>query len=108
MVPYFQILGGGNKLTQELAFPQQEAYLDNLAKSTGSAPPDHSQYTQQFDHNGLAMAVGGGLDVHLNQAVSVRLIRLEYMRSWADSLPGFASPTGLQVKAGIAVRMGTW
>jgi hypothetical protein len=108
LVPYFQILGGGNKLTQELAFPQEEVYLNNLAKSTGSAPPDHSQYTQQFEHNGFAMAVGSGLDVHLNPALSLRLIGLEYMRSWAVGLPGFASPKGLQVKAGIAVRMGNW
>jgi hypothetical protein len=108
VVPYFQILGGGNKLTQELAFPQEEAYLVNLANKTGSAPPDHSQYTQQFEHNGFAMAVGGGLDVNLNQALSLRLIGLEYTRSWAAGLPGFASPRGLQVKAGIVVRMGTW
>jgi hypothetical protein len=108
LVPYFQILGGGNKLTQELAFPQEEAYLVNLANRTGSAPPDHSQYTQQFEHNGFAMAVGSGLDVHLNQALSLRLIGLEYTRSWAAGLPGFASPRGLQVKAGIAVRMGNW
>ncbi len=108
LVPYFQILGGGNKLTQELAFPQEEAYLNNLAKSKGSAPPDHSLYTQQFEHNGFAVAVGSGLDVHLNPALSLRLIGLEYMRSWAAGLPGFASPKGLQVKAGIAVRMGNW
>jgi hypothetical protein len=108
LIPYFQVLGGGNKLTQELAFPQQEAFFNNLAKSTGSAPPDHSQYTQQFEHNGFAMAAGSGLDVHLNQALSLRLIGLEYLRSWAVGLPGFASPKGLQVKAGIVVRMGTW
>ena len=28
LVPYFQVLFGGNKLTQELVFPQQESYLD--------------------------------------------------------------------------------
>ncbi len=108
VVPYFQILAGGNKISQELEFPQEEAYLVNLANKTGSAPPDHSQYTQQFGHSGFAFAVGSGLDVRFNQALSMRLIGLEYTRSWAAGLPGFASPNGLQVKAGIVVRMGTW
>jgi len=108
MVPYFQILAGGNKLTQELTFVQQEAYLVGLAKSTGSAPPDPSQYTQQFERNGFAVAVGSGVDIHFNRALGLRLIGLEYMRSWAGGLPGFASPQGFQVKTGVVLRMGNW
>ena len=108
LVPYFQILAGGNKITQELIFPDQEAYLDGLAKSTGSDPPDHNQYTRQFEHDGFAVAVGTGLDLHFNRALGFRLIGLEYVRSWAHDLPGFTSPNGFQVKAGVVLRMGTW
>jgi len=108
LVPYFQVLAGGNKLTQELMFPEEEAYLNGLAKSNGSAPPDHSQYTQQFERDGFAIAAGIGLDFHFNRALGFRLIGLEYMRSWADGLPGFASPNGFQLKTGIVLRMGTW
>jgi hypothetical protein len=108
LVPYFQILAGGNKITQELIFPNQEAYLDGLAKSTGSDPPDHNLYTRQFEHDGFAMAVGTGLDIHFNRALGFRLIGLEYVRSWAHDLPGFTSPNGFQVKAGVVLRMGTW
>jgi len=108
VAPYFQILAGGNKLTQELTFVQQEAYLVGLAKSTGSAPPDPSQYTQQFERNGFAVAVGSGVDIHFNRALGLRLIGLEYMRSWAGGLPGFESPQGFQVKTGVVLRMGNW
>jgi len=108
LVPYFQILAGGNKLTQELMFPRQEAYLNALATSTGSAPPDHSEYTQQFERNGFAIAVGSGLDFHFNRALGFRLIGLEYVRSWTGGMPGFESQNGFQVKAGMVLRMGNW
>jgi len=108
LVPYFQILAGGNKVTQELIFPDQEAYLNGLAKSTGSPPPDYNQYTRQFEHDGFAMAAGIGLDIHFNRALGFRLIGLEYVRSWTYDLPGFASPNGFQLKTGIVLRMGTW
>jgi hypothetical protein len=108
LVPYFQTLAGGNKITQELIFPQQEAYLDGLATSTGSPPPDHNQYTKQFEHNGFALAVGTGLDLHFNRALGFRLFGLEYLHSWTEGLPGFTHPNGFQIKAGVILRMGTW
>ncbi len=108
LVPYFQILAGGNKITEELMFPQEEATLVALAKSTGSTPPEHSQYTQQFEHNGFAVAVGTGLDFHFNRALGFRLIGLEYVRSSTGGLPGFESANGFQVKAGMVLRMGNW
>jgi hypothetical protein len=107
LVPYVQVLFGGNKLTQELMFPAAEAYLDGLAKSTGSAPPDHQQYTQQFEVDGFALAAGMGLDLHFNRALAFRF-GLEYMRSWINDLNGFAAPNGPQVKAGVVLHMGTW
>jgi hypothetical protein len=108
LVPYFQVLTGGNKVTQELKFPQREAYLVGLAKSTGSDPPDPSQYTQLSEHNGFAVAVGSGVDLNFNHALGLRLIGLEYLRSWTGGLPGFASPNGFQLKTGVVLRMGTW
>lgn len=44
LVTYVQVLFGGNKLTQELVFPQQESYLVGLSKIDGSEPPARSQY----------------------------------------------------------------
>lgn len=108
LVPYFQILFGGNKLTQELVSPQQEAYLTGLAQISGSDPPDHSQYTKEFEHDGFAFAAGMGLDFNFNRALAFRLLAVDYTRSWANDLNGFASPQGFQFKTGLVLHMGTW
>ena len=106
LVPYAQVLFGGNKLTQESTVPQAAAYLDGLAKS--AAPTDPSQYTQQFEHDGFAMAAGTGLDLNFHPALALRLIGVEYMRSWTEGFQDFASPNGFQVKTGIVLHMGNW
>jgi len=108
LVPYFQVLFGGNKLTQELVSPQQEAYLTGLAKSTGAEPPERSQYTQEFEHDGFAFAAGMGLDFNFNRALAFRLLAVDYTRSWANDLNGFTSPQGFQFKTGLVLHMGTW
>ncbi|MDP9113121.1 MAG: hypothetical protein M3O20_05505 [Acidobacteriota bacterium] len=108
LIPYFQVLFGGNKLTQELVFPQQESYLVGLSKINGSEPPDHSQYTQQFESDGFAFAVGMGLDYSFNRALALRLVGVDYTRSWARGLNDFTSPQGFQFKTGLVLHMGTW
>jgi len=106
-VPYFQVLIGGNKLTQERMFPEKEAALSLLAESTGAPPPAHEMYTQQYERDGFAVAAGTGLDLHFNRALGFRLIAVEYTHSWINDLNGFA-PRGFQVKTGMVLRMGTW
>ena len=108
LVPYFQILFGGNKLTQELVFPQQEAYFVGLAKSSGADTPPRSLYTQEFEHDGFAFAAGMGLDFNFNRALAFRLLAVDYTRSWANDLNGFTSPQGFQFKTGLVLHMGTW
>lgn len=107
VVPYFQLLFGGNKLTEELMDPDQEAYLINMAKTTGMLP-DHSQYTQQFERDGFAMAAGMGLDFNFNRALAFRLVGVEYTRSWISDLNGFSASHGFQLKTGVVLHMGTW
>jgi len=102
-VPYAQILAGGNKLTQELMLPKLKAAL-----SSASALADHDQYTRQFEADSFTYAAGTGMDLNLNRALAVRLVNLEYTRSWVRELNGFKAPNGLQIKAGIVLRMGTW
>lgn len=108
LVPYVQVLFGGNKLTQERMFPQQEAYLTGLSRITGSAPPDHNQYTQQFESDAFAIAAGIGLDYNFNRALAFRLVGVDYTRSWASDLNGFTAPQGLQFKTGLVLHMGNW
>lgn len=108
LVPYFQVLFGGNKLTQELVSPQQEAYLTGLSKSMGSDPPEHNQYTQEFERDGFAFAAGMGLDFNFNRALAFRLVAVDYTRSWTNDLNGFTAPQGFQFKTGLVLHMGTW
>lgn len=86
--PYLQVLGGGNKITQQSSLP-------------GRAVED-------VDTHGFAFAAGAGLDYRLNEAVTFRLGGGEYTRAWVHSLPGFPAPNGLQFRAGVVLRMGTW
>ena len=108
-IPYVQLLTGGNKLTTEEMFPAKKAALEAGARMSGARNPvDHSEYTNQDESNGLAIAVGTGLDYKVNRAIAVRLASVEYTRSWARQLRGTAPPTGFQVTAGVVLRMGTW
>ena len=108
LFPYLQALVGGNKLTQELMFPDQETTLVRAALANGTAPPDHCQYTRQFEVDGFALAAGGGLGFRFNRALTMRIAELEYTRSWIKGLPGFSAPNGLQFSTGIVLSMGTW
>jgi hypothetical protein len=107
-VPYVQVLFGGNKLTQELMFPEKKSYFEALARSLGSTPPDRSQYTQQFERNGFSAAAGFGLDFHFNRALAFRFLSLEYSRCWINDMNGFAPPNGLQFKTGLVLHVGSW
>ena len=108
VVPFAQVLFGGNKVTQELMFPAEKASLQQLAQRTGSPPPTHDQYTQQFEVDGLAIAAGIGLDFKFNRALAFRIVDLEYTHSWMNELNGFAARNGLQVKMGLVLHMGNW
>jgi hypothetical protein len=101
LVPYWQFLAGGSKVTQELLIPE-------LSASNGDVPPDHGTYTRQFEHDGFAIAGGMGLDLHYNRAMALRLIEVDYTRSWVNGLDGFGAPHGFQLKMGFVLHLGTW
>jgi hypothetical protein len=108
VVPYAQMLFGGNKVSQELMFPAQKASLQQLAQNAGLPAPNHDQYTQQFEVDGLAMAAGIGFDFKFNRALAFRIVELDYTHSWMKELNGFAAPNGPQVKMGLVLHMGNW
>lgn len=106
--PYLQVLAGGSKATQELMMPELKAELERQASRTGGPVPDATEYTRQFDTAGYAISAGAGLDLHLNQAFAIRLASVDYTRAWIQPMPGFAAPGGIQLKFGVALRVGTW
>jgi hypothetical protein len=99
LVPYFQVLFGGNKLTQELVLPNQQSR---------TPVDDTSLARRQFERDGFAMAAGMGLDLNFNRALAFRLIGVEYTRSWTNELNGFSAAHGFQLKTGVVLHMGTW
>jgi hypothetical protein len=106
--PYFQVLGGGSKVTQELFMPELKAALEKSVRSTSPSLIDHSLYTRLFETAGPALVAGAGVDYQLNNAFSIRMLSVDYTKAWVRDLPGFASPNGIQVKAGLVLHTGTW
>jgi hypothetical protein len=107
LVPYAQVLFGGNKVTQELMFPQEKALL--YEQTPADAPlPKHDSYTRQFESDSFAMSAGAGLDLNVNRALGLRLIAVEYLHTWVSDLNGFPPPHGIQLKMGLLVHMGNW
>jgi hypothetical protein len=111
LVPYVQVLLGGNKLTQQLIFPARKVVIEELPVSTLSNEPAgwaYQQYSQQFERDGFAVSPGIGLDLKFNRALAFRLFDLEYTHSWAAEVSGFHAPNGLQIKTGVVLHMGNW
>jgi hypothetical protein len=99
---------GGTKLTQELIYPELKQQLDLTAEQTGGLRPRHSAYSQHWETNGFAIQAGSGVDVKLNNALSIRAVSLAYSHSWTTNLNGINYQNGVQVSTGLVLRMGTW
>jgi hypothetical protein len=106
--PHFELLIGGNKLTQELINPELKHQLELIAEQTGGRPPKHSTYSRQWETNGFTIQAGSGLDVKLNNALSIRAVSLAYSHAWNNDLNGINYENGVQVSTGLVLQMGTW
>ena len=105
--PHFQMLIGGSKYTQERVWPDRkaQAILDAMGTNEG---PKYNAYATTLDRNGVLLRLGGGTNVKLNSALSLRVIDFNYSRSFASSLNGINYANGLQVSGGFVLSMGTW
>jgi hypothetical protein len=99
---------GGTKLTQELINPELEQELNSIAKQTGTPKPPHSAYSEHRETNGFAIQAESGVDVKLNNALSIRAVSLAYGHSWTNDLNGINYQNNVQVSTGLVLRMGTW
>jgi hypothetical protein len=106
--PHAELLIGGNKLTQELIYPELKQQLDLVAEQTGAPPPLHSAYSQHWETNGFTIQAGSGVDVKLNNALSIRAVDLAYSHSWNNVLNGINYQNDVQLSTGLVLRMGTW
>ncbi len=106
--PHAQFLMGGTKVFQERLYPEEKAAVEAeiAPKKLGNA--QHSLYTQDWDTSGFAIAMGGGVDYKINNALAFRVASLDYSRSWTNDLNGVNYQNGLQFTTGLVLRMGTW
>lgn len=63
---------------------------------------------EQLQSNRLALSVGGGLDLRLNQALAVRMARMEYKHVWGPGEGPLSYNNGLSLSFGMVLRAGTW
>jgi hypothetical protein len=106
--PHAQVLMGGTKVFQERFYPEEKAAVEAefAPKKLGNA--QHSLYTQDWDTSGFAIAMGGGVDYKINNALAFRVASLDYSHSWTNDLNGVNYQNGLQFTTGLVLRMGTW
>ena len=108
--PYAHLLIGGMKVTQERLDPELKRVV--LAANQKLDPSLdytlHGQYTFTQEANAVALTAGVGVDYKLNAALALRVANLEYLRSRAPSIGGVPYGRGLQMSAGMVLRLGTW
>ncbi len=105
---YLQLLAGGNKITEERMYPDLKLLLEKAAIRENKPAPAHSDYTEQAESNGFALAPGGGLNYNLNSVLTLRVVELSYRHAWAAPLWGSDYSSGMQWSFGLVLRMGTW
>ena len=104
--PYFQLLGGGNKLTTETIYPDRKPPQPELEKLW---PWDaHAIYTNTDQTNSWALEVGAGVDYKINSALGFRVVQLDDLHTWARDLNNRHYPNNVRVSTGLVLRFGTW
>jgi hypothetical protein len=107
--PYAQFLFGGRKVAHDVVDTELRTKLDNEWEA-GKLPhyPMRSDYSVQQSENGFALLAGGGVDVNVTPALTVRVANLEYTRSFVAPVGGFDASHGLRFSSGLVLRIGTW
>lgn len=108
VVPYGQVMVGGKRATVE-SIPDD--YLDEVRaidRLPKNQRPPRWDYIDRQQANGFALSIGGGLEMPIKPALSLRLASLDYTHAWISN-PGNASyPDSFMVSMGLALRVGTW
>ena len=108
IVPYGQVLVGGKRVTVERI---PEEYRDEIRKIEQlplSQRPPRSDYVDRQQTNGFAFSVGGGLEVPIKKAASLRLASFDYTKAWLPNNSIASYPDSYMVSLGLALRVGTW
>jgi len=104
--PWFNVLIGGEKLTQESI--SQKLKDQTLASAPPNADIDKLRfnYARDYSATGLRLSIGGGVDYALNSTVAFRMAGLEYSHRWAGALTDVSYPDSLRLTMGMMLRLG--
>lgn len=108
LVPYFQVLAGGIRVTTETLLPERRDQLRLAQEKDPKLIVRRNDYTLKDDAAGFAIEAGGGVDLNLNRVLTFRLGNLGYTRAWMPKVDGRDYNQGLQFSAGLVLQVGTW
>jgi hypothetical protein len=107
-VPHASFLVGGHKIYEEKINPElQKELLAEGVKGTYYHNV-YLDYTQNWHENGFTLSMGAGVDIGINRALGLRLVSLDYLRSWLRPMNGVDYQQGLRFSTGLIVNMGSW
>lgn len=105
---YVEGLAGGMKIVHDHIDEALKEELIATAEKAHKPPPPTIDYTNELDTNALSLELGLGVTWNLNHAAVLRLCSVDYQHSWNRNLEGLAYNNGLQVSAGMSLRLGRW
>jgi hypothetical protein len=109
-MPYGQVLVGGKRATVENIPEERREEVRQIDKLPAHLRPPRWHYVDREQSNGFALSVGGGLDVGISRAASLRLANFDYTHAWlGNGTKGIASyPHSVRWSMGLILRVGTW
>lgn len=109
--PYAQLLIGGRRITHEIDDPQKRKELiDAWNDGSGTLPhyPKRSDWSVEHQENGVALAMGMGVDLVVNRALAWRIGNIEYIHSWLPNVDQIRASEAVRFTSGLTLRIGTW
>ena len=100
---YAELLIGLQRVTVDQQ-PQRLPVPPTTSETSSNEGPPHT--TNQVDS--LAVAAGGGVELVIGKAISLRLADLRYSHSWPPSGDPFSFNSSLRLSSGLTFRFGTW
>jgi hypothetical protein len=108
IVPYGQVLIGGKRATVEHIPEEYREEVRRIEQLPRAQRPSRWDYVDRRQSNGVAVSIGGGLEMPIKQAASLRLASFDYTRAWLPSNGIAAYPDSFMVSMGVALRVGNW
>lgn len=107
-MPYGQILVGGKRATVENIPEDRREEVREIDRLPAHQRPPRWEYVDRQQSNGFALSVGGGLDVGLTRAASLRLANFDYTHAWLGSTGIASYPHSVRWSTGLILRVGAW